>query len=222
MPLPSASKLLRWLALVAALVAINLAVSALFRQLTPGIVAEAGSAPLRQLPWPVLAGALLAYALIMAIPFAPAVEIGLSLLMVQGAAAAPFVHAATLAGLMLAWGFGAAFAGPLGCRFLWHLGLRRACRFIDHLKALDRAGRIALLRDSLPPRLAPHALKWRYPMLAVLVNLPGNSLIGGGGGILMLAGLSGVFPFPATLLTLAIATAPVPLLVWLMGPGILG
>jgi hypothetical protein len=64
-------------------------------------------------------------------------------------------------------------------------------------------------------------VRFRYVALALLINLPGSSLIGGGGGILLLAGLSGLFLPKATFLTLALAVAPVPLLVWLIGPGIL-
>ena len=57
-------------------------------------------------------------------------------------------------------------------------------------------------------------LRHRHLMLALLVNLPGNAVIGGGGGILMLSGLSGLFTLPRLLLTLALAVAPVPLVVW--------
>ena len=47
--------------------------------------------------------------------------------------------------------------------------------------------------------------------------MPGSGLIGGGGGICLLAGLTGVFAPRATFLTLALAVAPVPLLVWMTG-----
>jgi hypothetical protein len=49
----------------------------------------------------------------------------------------------------------------------------------------------------------------------VALNLPGNTLLGGGGGIALMAGLSGLYPMPAYLTTVAIAVAPVPLLVGL-------
>ncbi|MGB3315212.1 MAG: hypothetical protein WBB85_12430, partial [Albidovulum sp.] len=58
-----------------------------------------------------------------------------------------------------------------------------------------------------------------YVLLALLINLPGNSLLGGGGGILLLAGMSRLFSPLATLATVAIAVAPVPILVYLMGEG---
>ena len=59
-----------------------------------------------------LAALLLAYALLIAIPFVPGVELGLTLMMVEGAVVAPFIWAATLMGL------GLAFAGGLGAEEL--------------------------------------------------------------------------------------------------------
>jgi hypothetical protein len=46
--------------------------------------------------------------------------------------------------------------------------------------------------------------------LAALLNLPGNAVIGGAGGIGMLAGITRVLSFPRYLLLVALATTPVP------------
>jgi hypothetical protein len=54
-------------------------------------------------------------------------------------------------------------------------------------------------------------------MLAVLVNMPGNAFIGGGGGIFFTAGLSRLFLPTQTVLTIVFAVAPVPLAVWAFG-----
>lgn len=43
------------------------------------------------------------------------------------------------------------------------------------------------------------------------LNLPGNALIGGGGGIALMAGMSRLFSFPLFLLSLTVAVSPVPL-----------
>ncbi|MCO6746545.1 hypothetical protein KQH42_30565, partial [Streptomyces sp. CHA1] len=56
-----------------------------------------------------------------------------------------------------------------------------------------------------------------YVALALAVNTPGNSIIGGGGGIMMMAGLSGIFSPLATFLTVTIAVSPVPLAVVFLG-----
>jgi hypothetical protein len=60
-------------------------------------------------------------------------------------------------------------------------------------------------------------VKYRYVNLAVLINIPGNSVIGGGGGIAFVSGLSGTFRTSLAILTIALATAPVPLAIWLFG-----
>jgi hypothetical protein len=62
-------------------------------------------------------------------------------------------------------------------------------------------------------RLARH----RYVALAVLINVPGNAVIGGGGGLAFAAGMSGVFSIPAFLITVAIAVLPVPLAIYAFG-----
>lgn len=61
------------------------------------------------------------------------------------------------------------------------------------------------------------AIRYRYVAIALAVNMPGNSLIGGGGGIMIIAGLSGVFTPLATFLTIMIAVSPVPLAVVFLG-----
>ena len=57
----------------------------------------------------------------------------------------------------------------------------------------------------------------RYPLLAALINVPGNAVVGGGGGIALTAGFSRLFRPGWTALTVALAVAPVPLIVWLTG-----
>ena len=60
-----------------------------------------------------LVALLLAYALLIAIPFVPGVELGLTLMMVEGAIIAPFIWAATLLGLVLAFAAGAFLPYPV-------------------------------------------------------------------------------------------------------------
>ena len=62
-------------------------------------------------------------------------------------------------------------------------------------------------------RLAALLFDHRYLTLAVCLNVPGNSVLGGGGGIALLCGLSRQFSWRSFLLILAIATSPVPILV---------
>ncbi|MDI3336632.1 hypothetical protein QKW60_09455 [Defluviimonas aestuarii] len=163
-----------------------------------------------------LAALLLAYALLIAIPFVPGVELGLTLLMVEGAVIAPFIWAATLLGLMLAFAAGAFLPYPVLRRTLEDLRLARAASLVAALEPLDRDERLAALRDRLPRWLSPLVRSQRYVLLALLINLPGNSVLGGGGGILLLAGMSRLFSTLATFTTVALAVAPVPVVVYLL------
>lgn len=56
-------------------------------------------------------------------------------------------------------------------------------------------------------------MEYRYLSLAVSFNLPGNSALGGGGGIALLCGASRQFEWHWFVLTVVLATAPVPILV---------
>lgn len=80
------------------------------------------------------------------------------------------------------------------------------------MKALSRHSRLRLLEDAAPPWIGRWILRHRFLLLTLLINLPGNSFIGG--GILLAAGLRRLFSFPA--LVLVLATAPVPWAVWFL------
>jgi hypothetical protein len=53
--------------------------------------------------------------------------------------------------------------------------------------------------------------------LAVSLNIPGNFLIGGGGGIGLFAGISRLYSVTGYLITISIAVAPVPVAVLFFG-----
>ncbi|SLN24781.1 hypothetical protein ROG8370_00902 [Roseovarius gaetbuli] len=160
---------------------------------------------------------LLIYALMIAIPFVPGVEIGLSVLALSGPSVAPMVWIATTLGLSLAYVAGCKVPYRWLHRVFLDLHLTGACRLLQRFEGLPPKGRVAFLQSQLPTRFGPYVLRFRYLGLAVLINIPGNSVIGGGGGITLLAGVSGLFRMPATVLTIALATAPVPMAIWLFG-----
>lgn len=165
---------------------------------------------------------VLAYAVLIAIPFVPGVEIGLSLLMMRGADVAPAIYLATVVGLMTAFLAGRFISYNWLRRALLDLRLKRAAAFLDRIQELPRHQRLSLLRVNLPPRIGNLAINFRYLSVALLVNLPFNTLIGGGGGICLIAGLSRLFSTWIFALTIALAVAPVPALVWIFGIKILG
>jgi hypothetical protein len=164
-----------------------------------------------------LALVLVIYAVLIAIPFVPGVEIGLSVLAAGGADIAPLVWLATTCGLTLAYMVGCTV--PLGWlrRVLLDLHLTGAAQLVARFEALPPKGRVAFVQTLLPKKYCGWIVKYRYINLAVLINIPGNSVIGGGGGIALISGLSGMFRAPLAVLTILIATAPVPLAIWLFG-----
>ena len=73
--------------------------------------------------------------------------------------------------------------------------------------------RIAVLLQGRSPGGLRLAIRHRYLAMALAINTPGNSIIGGGGGIMMLAGPSRSFTPLPTFLTVVLAVSPVPLAV---------
>ena len=161
--------------------------------------------------------ALLVYAVLIAIPFVPGIEIGLMVLAAGGGDIAPFVWLATATGLTLAYMAGCKVPYRWLHRVLLDLRLTRACRMLEEFQTLSLPERAAFVAARLPGRYLHWIVRYRYVHLAVLINVPGNSIIGGGGGIAFVSGLSGVFRTSLAILTLFAATAPVPMVIWFFG-----
>jgi len=160
---------------------------------------------------------LFSYAILIAVPFVPGIELGMSLILLLGAPIAPFVFSATFLGLTLAFVIGRYMPRRWLQRTLLDLRLKKAAGFWDKMQEMTPEQRVELMCERLPDWLGPHLVKWRYVMLAAVINIPGNSIIGGGGGICMIAGLSRIFTPAATLATIALAVSPVPLFIWFFG-----
>jgi len=168
-----------------------------------------------------LVALLLVYALLIAVPFVPGIEIGLTLLAVEGAWIAPWLYLATVSGLLIAYAAGEWVPYVRLHRILADLHMRRACALLEHIQPLSRAERVILMRGRAPRWLRPFITRYRYLVMAAVINLPGNSVIGGGGGIVFLMGLSRLFRPVAVALTLSLAVMPVPLAVWAFGTDII-
>ncbi|MGJ8610597.1 MAG: hypothetical protein ACSHWY_05860 [Octadecabacter sp.] len=164
----------------------------------------------------VLGLVLLVYIILMAIPFVPGVEIGISLMMLEGGAVAPFVYIATFTGLLLAYFVGRRTDCIALKRVTTDLNLTKMSKLIEKIAPLDGEQRLRLLNDRLPKWVPPSVIRYRYVVLALLINLPGNSIIGGGGGLALIAGFSGLYSKKATVLTFAIAVSPVPFMVYFL------
>ena len=157
-------------------------------------------------------GAIALYVLLMAIPFMPGIEIGLALMVLLGNKGALLIYLCTLAALSISYAIGSIIPSRYLIALLDWLHLERASALLTRLEPLERKQRLDLLIEQAPRRLVPLLLRHRYLAMAVLLNLPGNALIGGGGGIGMIAGMSRLFPYPLYLSTTALAVAPVPIL----------
>ncbi|MEO0498901.1 MAG: hypothetical protein AAF141_16370 [Pseudomonadota bacterium] len=146
-----------------------------------------------------------AYVVLLAIPFVPGAEIGIALLAGFGAAIAPLVYVCTVAAMML--GFMVGRFLPVGAleRVLLILGLRRAANLVARAAPLSKDERVAMLLEGQSKRVVRLALQYRYVAIAVALNTPGNSIVGGGGGIMIIAGLSGIFTPALTFLTVILA-----------------
>ncbi len=68
--------------------------------------------------------------------------------------------------------------------------------------------------NGVSRRLARFLLGHRYLLFALLINMPGNSLLGGGGGIALVSGFARLYRWPWFVLTVALASLPIPLLVF--------
>jgi len=143
---------------------------------------------------------LLLYTILLAMPFVPGAEIGLTLLVLFGAVMAWPVYLATVLALSIAFA-----VGRLASRY------PPACA-----RTLPRPDALMAFPETLRDRPWLHRLtRFRWLAVVALINMPGNTVLGGGGGIAMAIGYSRTISYPAFLACAAVAAAPVPALVLL-------
>mgnify|MGYP006283555849 FL=1 len=152
-----------------------------------------------------------AYIGLLALPFVPGAEIGVAMLAAFGPAIAPLIYVCTVASMILAYTAGRFLPIDVLRRVLSVLRMHRAAELVARAAPLSGEDRVAMLLDGQSARALRLAIRYRYVALAVAVNTPGNSVIGGGGGIMLMAGLSGIFSPLATFATITLAVSPVPL-----------
>lgn len=153
------------------------------------------------------------YTILMAIPFVPGLEVSLGLLAVFGPRVAVAVFAATVVALCLSYLIGKILPVGLLATLFGALGLQRAKGLVLRLETLDPDQRLLTLIDHAPKQIVPLLLKHRYLAIIVALNVPGNAIIGGGGGIALLASMSGLFTMPRFVVAVTLAASPVPLFI---------
>ena len=153
----------------------------------------------------------IAYLLLLALPFVPGVELGLLIMVFFGRDGVIAAYLATIGGLCLAYAAAWSLPNQMTSRWVTRLGLSDAAE--DPGAAINGMVANAKVAGRLAGKFRSFLLNHRYLTLAACLNLPGNSALGGGGGIAFLCGLSGQFHWRRFILTVVLATAPIPLLV---------
>jgi hypothetical protein len=161
--------------------------------------------------------ALLVYIVLLALPFCPGIEVGLALLALGGREMAPLVYLATVVALVLAFVVGRFFPPGALVESLARLRLRRAAEALRQIAPLEGERRLQLLLGHGSPWRVRFLVRHRYLAVAIALNTPGNLVIGDGGGIALAAGFSRLFSLSWFALTVAVAVAPVPIVVLLAG-----
>ena len=154
--------------------------------------------------------AVMLYVLLLALPFMPGIEIGLGLMVTLGPDICFIVYLGTVVALTLSFTLGRLVPASAIAFLLDWLGLRRARHMVEHLATLSAEARLSFLMSSVPARYLTFLLRHRYLALAIVLNVPGNALIGGGGGIALVAGMSRIFSPYAFVPTVALAVSPFP------------
>jgi hypothetical protein len=153
------------------------------------------------------------YVIWMAIPFVPGVELGLALMAVLGPKGVVLIYLCTLLSLSLSFTIGRLMPLNVFARVFGWLHLHKAQDLVLQLEPLNSEERLDFLVATAPSKVIPFLLKHRYLMIAVALNLPGNALIGGGGGIGLISGMSRLYPFHKYLLLISVAIMPLPLII---------
>lgn len=159
--------------------------------------------------------AFVAFVILAAIPFVPGAEIGFALLLLFGGQVAPLVYFGMVGALILSFIIARLVPTDMLARLLVWLGLAKAAEFVSDLAVIEPSHRMRMLSKIMPSNLGQRLISHRYLMLAVALNTPGNSLLGGGGGLAFIAGASRMFPFWHYVVVVFCAVAPVPLFFFL-------
>lgn len=157
------------------------------------------------------------YICLMALPFVPGVEIGLALMALLGVKIVPLVYAATVLALILGFMIGRWVPARVIFEILDFLRLERVRALLVELEPLGPQQRLDFLLHRVSVPIVPFLLRHRFLAIAVALNIPGNAIIGGGGGISFVAGLSRLFSLPQYALTVSVAVLPLPIIMLLTG-----
>lgn len=153
-------------------------------------------------------------ALLLGLPFVPSVEMGLMMMLVFGRHGAVAAWLATIAGLSLAYAAGRYMPADRMHHWLRSHGIKSDGQNAGREPTMSALADTALPSQGRASRIGSFLAGHRYLLFALLINMPGNSLLGGGGGIALICGFTRLYRWPWFVLTVALASLPVPLLVF--------
>jgi hypothetical protein len=159
----------------------------------------------------VLVGGLI-YAILLSIPFFPGVELAWMIIFFFGKDAVVLIYLYTLLGLSLSFVAGRnlnIICPPCSDKL-------KSVEDKYHEKFNSLAEKIHRVFSSKTCNLYFNCLlkKIHYLVLGILINIPGNSVLGGGGGIALLSGMNRSFSWRGFLITICVAIAPLPIFLY--------
>ena len=155
--------------------------------------------------------------LLLAIPFVPGAEIGIAMMVLLGSKIAFLVYVCTVGGLILSFLFGRLIPLKRMARLAEEVKFHRLANLLQRIDPLNPQDIPDFLANQTSSRYLAALLRYRYLAFAILINLPGNFVVGGGGGIAILAGISRLYSLPGISIAIAVAVSPVPLAVTIFG-----
>ena len=150
-----------------------------------------------------IVGTLL-YAGLLGIPFFPAFEVGLCLMSLFGSEGITLVYLATVGGLCGSYWVGSTALGRAIADRNPEINLDPGRGVIESCSWLRRIGNALSTRVMRSPAMT----------LAALLNMPFNSVLGGGGGIALAYGASGKLSIGRFAAVVAAAALPLPALMY--------
>lgn len=180
---------------------------------------DAQSASAIPLVW-LLVPVFVVYFITSGLPFVPSSEIGFGLLIIFGGEIAPMIVLVSSAGLITSFVIGKFAPKPKLAKALEWLGLEKAPKFLLKLQDMSGQEKLDHMMQGVSKKFAVTLLKYRYLGVIALLNIPGNAVIGGGGGIAFMSGVTGVFSAKGFAISAIIGVMPYPLfffVAWLLG-----
>ena len=170
---------------------------------------------------PARLGVLALYAVLIAVPFVPSFQLSMAFMILQGPGQVWWIYGATVTGFYIPFLIGWFIPPRHLIRSLNSFGLHKIADLVANAQSLPLQDRLSLMTDMSPNWLKPLVTKWRYAAFFVALNFPGNVVIGGAGGILLVAGMSRLFARPAVFCIIAFCLSTIPIVTTITGFDIL-